>query len=280
MEWKRRPTILEYWPKNVDVLMGMDENGTAELKGVKRRIRNEQEVPDNEKYFTLTGVAINLDSYSKFKEHVNKIKFKHWENGMADYKGTMKRVCFHSSEIRKRKHPFDTIDYEEFMNDISKLISSTNIRIISSTVNKEAHYKKYGERADHPYPLAVRFILERYCKKLNETNQKGIIVLESRGKKEDKFVLKHILQIIENGTYYNPASHFKSLVGVYFNPKWWAADDSKSSFVILELADLVSYPIHKFARSNCIVKDRAFLNIEEKLTNYPNYMGWGIKIFP
>lgn len=46
----------------------------------------------------------------------------------------------------------------------------------------------------------------------------------------------------------------------------------------LEIADLFSYPIHKFIKRN--VKDKAFLMFENKIVGYPNYKNKGIKIFP
>ena len=51
-----------------------------------------------------------------------------------------------------------------------------------------------------------------------------------------------------------------------------------STYCGLELADLCSYPIHKFVKYN--KKDKAFLAIENKIDCFPNYINKGLKIFP
>ncbi|MFV9511795.1 DUF3800 domain-containing protein [Tepidibacillus sp. LV47] len=276
MDWKKRPTILNYWPDNIDFIMGMDENGTADLKSIRKIIDKNQTVPQPSKIFTLTGVVTNLEEYERLKNLMNDIKFTYWKEGLYPYKDAEKRVVFHSKEIRKKESPFDKIDYKSFITDLSRMIERAPGKIISASINKEEHYKKYVNPY-HPYHLTVDFILERYCHRLNELNKDGIILLEARGKKEDKFVLKHIVEVIENGTIKKPASHFRHLKGAYFNPKWSDIDNGKKSFVILEYADLVSYPIYKYFVYN--TKDLAFEVVERKLFKYPNYIGWGLKKF-
>ena len=82
--------------------------------------------------------------------------------------------------------------------------------------------------------------------------RKGIILLESRGYKEDSILLKHI------------------------NPKW--QDNYHTTTVGLEIADLFSYPIHKFLKLE--KKDKAFKIIENKIIGYPEYLNKGLKVFP
>ncbi|WP_028551732.1 DUF3800 domain-containing protein [Paenibacillus sp. UNC451MF] len=282
MEWKQRPRLIEYWPDDVDFVMGVDENGTSDLLSIKRKVDADKtnEIDSSIKDFTLTGVIFDKKRYDILKKEMNDIKFTFWNEGLCDYKGSLKRVCFHSSEIRKRSYPFNRINYDDFMPAISNMIDKIPTKIISCYIDKKKHYLKY-KTPDHPYHIAIRFIMERYCKGLNEANKKGIIIIESRGKKEDRFVLKHIVEILEQGTNQNKASHFNNIAGVYFNPKWWTSDNDKSTFVVLELADLLSFPIHKYARNQCDekFKDISFQLIEKKFYKFPKYLGWGLKIW-
>lgn len=281
-DWRDRPRLIEYWPDGVDYVMGMDESGTSDLVSISRMINSgrEFEIDLSMKDFTLTGVILDTQRYELLKKKGNEVKFKFWENGVCDYKGTTKRVCFHSRDIRKRNHPFNKINAQEFLNSISEWISGINAKVISCYVDKLAHYKKYSTPL-HPYHIAAQFILERYCKGLNDGNKKGIVIIESRGAKEDKFVLDYLVKIINEGTNQNPAAHFKNIVGIYFNPKWWKQDNEQSSFIILEYADLVCYPIHKQHRllKNEATVDPAYSIVEKKLFKYPNHMGWGLKIW-
>lgn len=278
-DWRIKPTIIEYWPDDTDVIMGIDENGTAEIKSILPKVRAGKEISDNDKYFTLTGVSFNKNGHSRLKDKMLSIKNKYWTDGLYPYKGQMKRVCFHSADIRNKRTPFYGIDFNAFIADINEMISEMPTKVISCFFNKEDHCKKYSTPT-HPYDLAMVFLLERFCGQLNEYNKKGAVIIEGRGKPEDKAMLKHILKIIEEGTNQNPPSHFRNITGVYFNPKWSTLDNGKKSFVILELADLMSYPIHKYHRNNCKEKDIPYTIVEQKLLKYPQPYGWGLKRWP
>lgn len=277
VDWTRRPTLLEYWPDDIDVILGLDENGTSDLKPIEKTILKGENVILNESFFTLTGVLMSIDEYTKLKEKMNMIKYTYWEDGMYDFNGESRRVCFHSREIRRKDSPFNIDFYGDFLNEINSLVENINTTVFSSTIHKERLYWRHNNRF-HPYHLSLHFILERYCKYLNDVNKNGIIMLESRGRKQDAFVLKHIIHVLRYGTNYHTPHHFRRIKGAYFNPKWWIADNYRSSFVILELADLISYPVHTFHRDR--VRSRAFEIIEPKFYKYPFHEGWGIKLFP
>ena len=44
----------------------------------------------------------------------------------------------------------------------------------------------------NPYDLSMEFILERFVKFYLKSNDRAAIILESRGKNEDRELLKHI----------------------------------------------------------------------------------------
>lgn len=284
-DWKTRPKVIEYWPDGVQYVMGLDESGTSDLVSINRKMlaNKEDEIDFTIRDFTLTGVIVDRDRYDTLKSEVNKVKYHYWEEGLSDYKGMKKRVCFHSRDIRKRSAPFNKIDHSLFTEALSQMIQSVGAKIISCHIDKLAHYKKYTNAYNkpiHPYHLSAQFILERYCNGLNEAEVKGIVMLESRGEKEDKFVLDYIVNIIENGTNQNRATHFRNIEGVYFNPKWSKSDMDLTSFVILEYADLVCFPIHKQHRGGDLSQGNpAYEIVEKKFYKYPSHVGWGLKIW-
>lgn len=288
--WKTRPTLIDYWPTDIDKIIAIDENGITHLRRFIKLFQNyeidlikaskDKTLYKDERWFTVTGVVIQREYFPAFKKLINEIKFKHWENGIYQYNSGKRRVVLHSREIRREEGPFNPklINYSELIQDISYLIESTNFSIYSSSIDKIKHIHKY-KYPMHVYNLSLNFVIERFCLELNRNNENGIILLESRGKKEDRNILKFIVNLLEHGNNFNTSNHFSRIKGVYFNPKWcFQKHNGKASFVLLELADLVSYPIYKFAKTG--EKDKAFLRLENKIDNYPNYFGFGIKMFP
>lgn len=282
MSWRNRPTYKHYWNDSIDYILFIDESGDPSLKYVQKCIKNNKSISDN-KFFTITGCLMKREDFLTAKKNILNLKYKHWNNGLAMYKkyNALKRVCFHSHEIRGRKPPFDnnTIKYDEFVIDLSEYMKNIPIDIFSYTIDKEKHCLRYTEPY-HPYSLGLEFILERLVKYSLKPNESAIIVIEGRGKKEDKELLNHIKDIMDKGTRYVGENYFNVIKGVYFNPKWSKEDDDKKTYFGLEIADLICYPIHKYCKSNFTNKDKAFLSIEDKIYGYPDYKGKGIKVFP
>lgn len=285
MNWRNRPKFIDFCPKEIDYIMFIDESGDSNLKGIKKKIDKEEEIKEGDRFFTITGCVINKNDLKNIAEVFIEIKNKYWKNGKYLYsnkKGqdkALKKVCFHSSEIRGRKSPFskDDIEYDEFIMDLSKLMAGLSITIFSATIDKEQHCRKYLN-PHNPYHLCLDFILERFVKHFLGKEEKGCLILEARGKREDKIILDHIKNRIDNGTYFVPRTYFNKIKGAYFNEKWSKLDNCQKSYFGLECADLICYPINKYCRRG--EKDLAFKAIEEKIYRYPTYFGQGVKKFP
>lgn len=265
--WKTKPKVLVNWPEDVDYVLSIDENGISDLKSVI------EARGDIQQWFTITGVLFNRKEFSKLKEQVTKLKYQYWKDGLFN----SKRIVFHSREIRKKVGPFNPklIPYDNFINDLKTVIQDSNYTIFSSSIDKYAHVRHYV----NPYPvydLCLEFILERFSYVLNNENKTGIIVMEAIGKKEDKRLLSKSVEVLENGNYYHKARDFRNIKGVYFNPK--RTKGMKLSFPQLEIADLISYFVHNSIKLGKRTSD--FTNIEKNLYNYPDYEGYGLKVFP
>lgn len=281
MGWRNRPKFIDYCPNNIDYIMFIDENGDSNLKYVKKSILNNQSLDENNIYFTVTGVIIKSEDLKVIKDKIMEIKCKYWDNGYYKYDGIhKKRVCFHSREIRREKKPFskNIINIKDFIQDLSNFLDYVPCNIISSTINKEKHYRSYYDNSEHPYNLSLNFVLERFVKYYLNDNETAIIILECRGKKEDREILNFIKNTIDFGTTYVSAKYFKKIKGVYFNSKWQESSNCLKSYFGLEIADLYSYPIHKYCRTG--IKDKPFKILEKKLYKYPDYIGCGLKMFP
>lgn len=287
MPWKNRPKFIDYCPDESGYIMFIDENGDSNLKYIKKCLDGKSTPDKNSIYFTATGCIIHQDHLKVLIDKVTKLKNKYWEDGCYLYKSKIKKVCFHSREIRKKDGPF-FLKYEVYSNfteDLTKFLGSVDAKIISININKQLLCQTYTNPYD-PYKISSEFLIERYTKFLSNKDEKGIIVLESRGKKEDKFLLEHLKNVIASGTgngsnvYVNSYKFKKYIYGIYFNPKWSKDSNWRKSYYGLEIADLFSYPIHSYVRSNCTIKTRPYEILESKLMNYPNHLGFGLKIFP
>ncbi|MBU3851251.1 MAG: DUF3800 domain-containing protein [Candidatus Paralactobacillus gallistercoris] len=282
--WRNRPTKIDEVDKKINYIIAMDESGTPTLKGIQRKIKNNEQMQDNDRFFTLSACAFNVNNFYNAKDEVMKIKNKYWPDG----KYQNARVCFHATEIKRHNRntsfdlPNDT--YNLLVNDIKELLHCAPMKIFSATIDKYKHVEKYAFEYSnpkikpyYPYDLCVKFLLERLMMFL-KPRETCVIILEARGKKEDKELLYKIKDIIDHGSGYLDSSRFNKIQGVYFNPKWNNSNKEKSYWE-LELADLCCFAInHHFFNPNNI--ESTFINIEPKLYEYPNYMGKGLKFFP
>ena len=267
MEWMEHPKILHNISSEIDCILAIDENGIPSLNNLIN--------PKNDllQWFTITGVMFSKSSLEDFINNIKALKNKYWEQGLYN----KKRVVFHSRDIRKKIGPFNPkkLDYDAFIDDLNDLFVNSDYTIYSSSIDKFSHVRTYVT----PFPvydLCLEFLLERYCYHLNSNNFSGIIVVESRGDKENKLLLNSACKIITNGNRYKDSSFFTRIKGIYFNPK--RTSDKRKSYPQLELADLISYPIHNFVKTN--TKNDIFKLIEDKFYNYPKYEGYGMKILP
>ncbi|ABK83661.1 conserved hypothetical protein [Bacillus thuringiensis str. Al Hakam] len=276
--WRNRPTSIDFISKEVKWVVGIDESGNPNLKQVEKAVKNNTAINLNEKHFVVTACVMKTEDFEGSRDMVMNIKHKYWEDALYMYNGTEKRICFHSREIRGRKDGFSPrlIEYGDFITDLSQCLGDLSLTLYSSYIDKEAHVKKYSN-PKHPYDLCMTFILERILMRIPRSED-CIVVLESRGKREDSILLNQIKELIDNGNFYKDKSFFKRIKGVYFNQKWSKVQQEKQSYWILELADLYAYPIYKYFTHS--TKDKAFETLEPKIYGYPNISGHGLKVFP
>lgn len=268
MGWEDAPTSIDEMSMESGFIFAVDENGTAKLDK-NYSVFDEEDI--NKKWFTLTGVLIDLKDFNSLRDSIMELKLKYWTDGK--YNG--ERVVFHSKDIRKKQGPFNPkiINYNEFLIELNELLQQQKYKIYSINVDKYSHDAHYI----NPYPvyeLSVEYIMERLCYELNRLNKKGVILFESRGQKEDNSVLGKINTVLKKGNDYHRPFVFRKIDGVYFNRK--STPDKQKSYWILELADILSYRIHRFVKTS--EKDQLFKSIETKFSEYPDHDGKGLKI--
>ena len=144
--------------------------------------------------FLLCGMLTSEENYVAIRAEINSIKHSFWGE---------KEVILHSRDIRKCEKEFqilfDLALKSEFYERINKVIEESKYRILASAINKAKYIKTYGKLSNDVYELALSFIIERAIFSLDEV--KGVnkhleIIIEKRGKKEDKKLEEHFQRLI------------------------------------------------------------------------------------
>lgn len=210
------------------------------------------------------------ENYFQTRDNINLIKKTFWGN---------KEVLFHSRDIRKCEKEFQILfDLDlkrSFYNQVNELIEKSKYRVLASAINKTTYIKTYGKLSNDVYELALSFLIERAIFSLDEVKdcEKHLeIVIEKRGKKEDKKLDEHFQRLVSRGTGFVSANRLKE-VGIKINFR-----DKKENINGLQLADLLAYPIARYViepkRAN-----PAFEVLKKKIYNKGGKL-YGLKIFP
>jgi hypothetical protein len=240
----------------------VDESGNHGLKSID----------PNFPVFVLCGIIIDEISYAELNSKLQIIKKNFWGD---------RKVIFHSRDIRKCENEFSILfnpDIKaEFYRQVNELISTSNFTVVSSCIDKNELIKKHGRLFSSVYEIGLSFIIERTVFFLDtiSINEKKIhIVIEQRGKREDKELFIHIQRIVGGGTgYVKPQRLAQYIEGVSFESK-------KRNLTGLQVADLVAYPISRYVidpeRAN-----PAYDLISEKLyRDMRTGKIFGLKIYP
>lgn len=197
-DWKEIPRDIILWEESIDKIVFIDENNISTIKNIIKKIKNKQSIEKTEQFFTLTGCLINESNYQELKHEFEFIKFKYWKNAEFHYQNKNKKckVCFHSREIRMKQNAFGMLEekYGDFLKDISNVIQKVDFKIITVNINLKKMAEKSPE--EEIYKYAFNKLISKFYAELG-TNQKGIVVLEARGKKEDKNLHNYAVELIE-----------------------------------------------------------------------------------
>jgi len=188
--------------------------------------------------FLLCGVLVAQDDYETIKASMNAIKVEHWDD---------KKVIFHSRDIRKQEKEFvklfDMDVKQRFYTGINGVISNENYTIIASGVRKDRYIKAYGKLSNDVYELSLSFIIERtvFCLDAKPNGQKKVnIIIEKRGKKEDKRLAEHFQRLMARGTGYVSAERLRAYsMSIEFRGK-------SKNINGLQLANLIAYTMARY----------------------------------
>jgi hypothetical protein len=241
-----------------DFIVFADESGDHSLTNVS---------PDYP-VFVLSFCIFRMEEYIEVVcPLIQRFKIRWWlHDGMV----------LHASAIRRHAPPFAFLQSmdkrERFMADLAETLSRCPFMLIAGVIDKVRLRDEY-EQPENPYPLALRYCLERTYELLRDCGQHELqtaLLFERRGKKED-VELELVFRRLCGG-----ASRWGRMPG--FSVEFF---DKKANLIGLQIADLVSMPIgqHVIRPEK---KNRAFEMIQQKLRRVPedDEPGWGLKVLP
>jgi hypothetical protein len=218
----------------------IDESGDHVCKNVEQPHR---------RYLCLLGCIFKNSDHSVFRLKAAALKEKHFDYDADE------PVIFHREDMVNARGHFkifvDLKRREQFNEDLIELISSANFLTFGVVIDKLLLTKNY-QKPMHPYHLAIKFVLQRYCGFLNSESAVGDVLAESRGGNEDKLLKSEFESVYNCGAFSDPASFFhKTLTGHELKLKPKIVDIPG-----LQLCDMLGNPLrhHVLLRHNRVTQ--------------------------
>ena len=162
----------------------------------------------------------------------------------------------------------------EFIDDLKKVFSALNFKIIVSVIDKKTHIEEYGKTADDPYGLSLNFIVERYVFCSESEMRESVVLIEKRGAREDQQLLERWVKIYQRGTGYIESSEIQKKI------KELKMYRKTANITGLQIADIAASSIlRKFIHPKKY--EDLFVVLKPKILMYKGKsMGAGVKVFP
>jgi Protein of unknown function (DUF3800) len=210
----------------------------------------------NQRYLGLTGIIMRLEyEEGQFTDALNAIK--------QEIFGTTTLVL-HRKEILTAEPPFGVLANPEIRSRFDELVlqmaSGRTYRAFTVVIDKKEHQQKYRVWRFHPYHYCLTVLLERYVQFLDRMSLVGDVMVESRGKKENRQLEGAYRFIYDHGSYHVPSKMFQGRL----TSRQLKIQPKTANVAGLQLADLVANP-----SCRSLICDKA---------NVPMLAGFGTKI--
>jgi hypothetical protein len=253
----------------------IDEVGSSDLKATADPVN---------RYLSLTGVVIDLQHVKDvITPEMEGLKNRFFEQHPDD------PVIFHRKELMNKKYPFQALrnpDKEaEFNTAFLDCLKRWSFKVITVVIDKYEHKQRYAVWRFDPYHYAMSIVFERYHLRLKEIGQKGDMMFESRGGKEDTRLKESYRNIFKIGTdYIKPEDIDDTLTSKELKIK-----PKSANIAGLQLADLLAFPAQRFALKHFNLFNDGRTTFNEKImeaiadkffTRNHKIEGYGIKLLP
>ncbi|MEW6530204.1 MAG: DUF3800 domain-containing protein [Thermodesulfobacteriota bacterium] len=207
----------------------VDEVGHASFKGIS---------PDKERYLSLTGLVIDRDEVHDYLiPQMDALKNVYCPPGTQPH-------ILHRNDIVNKRYPFHglgcSVICRNFDTDLLSLINGTTFVAVTVVLDKIQMARQY-KYLHHPYHYCLKLLLERYVRILEARADRGDVIVERRGGKEDRMLITEFAALRERGTDYIKSARIKAVL-TSANLK---LRTKKHNVAGLQLADIVAHPSFK-----------------------------------
>lgn len=248
-----------------DYIIYVDESGDHSLDSID----------DDYPVFVLAFCIFHKEEYAK----VIVPSLKQFKFDFFGHDG----LILHEREIRKQTGIFSSLHSEslrnKFHDNMNVFIRDINMKVVACGIIKKKLCERYSS-PDNPYNLALGLCLERastYLYYKNQSDKLTHIIVESRGKREDKELELEFLRIIQQERISDKRLKY-NLKGAQFSIQFVS---KQANMAGKQIADLIARPIGRFL-INPSQPNRAMDLIKRKFFVDKNgdYRDAGLKIFP
>lgn len=216
-------------------------------------------------FFILGGLVIKNRDIPSVSDGIKEFAERQFPD-LIERKG----FKIHASDMFNLRGNFSGKNKEVVKDKIERfleVINSCPSTFIVSAIDKAKLKEQYKDKAQDPYALAFLYACERFEYELGGTENKGTVILESRGPGLDKRYSEILKGFLSMGTKYKPIKHIKEPVfevPTYSSP--------------LQISDFICYAVHKYLNKN---EEYLFNKIKSKFrSRNEDYRGYGLTIFP
>ncbi len=191
----------------------------------------------NHRFLSLTGVIIDLDFVSDtLHPEMEVLKVRYFGSHPDE------PVILHRKELVNCKSPFRALKDTEFRaafdRELLTLLANWEYTVITVCLDKKRHRDTYTTWRYDPYHYCLAVLLERFNFWLNRRQDRGDVMAESRGGKEDRRLKDSFHRLWEQGTEYVDPEQFQRS----FTSRQLKVKPKTANISGLQLADLIAHP--------------------------------------
>jgi len=185
-----------------------------------------------------------LESHNTLTPEIEKLKASYFDHHPDE------PIIFHRKEMLKKKPPFSILkDLKiaiKFNKELLLNLKRWDYKVISVIIDKKEHDDRYSTWKYDPYHYCQEILIERFRLFLNIMGEKGDVMFESRGGKEDTRLKRSFRRIIENGTHNLSSDDLMS----HFTSKELKIKPKNANISGLQIADLIAHPARRWFFKN------------------------------
>jgi hypothetical protein len=155
----------------------------------------------NHRFLSLTGVILESQyTWDVLRPEMDRIKREFFQQDPDE------PVIFHRKDLINGRPPFHALRQPDvkrrFDATLLEALARWEYDVITVVIDKKEHRDRYRAWRHHPYHYCLQVLLERFVLHLENQGDRGDVMVESRGGKEDRRLKDSYARLYRHGTDY------------------------------------------------------------------------------